>query len=103
MTKKNENFNKSKFFWLDEPDKFSSLYKTKNILLLPNKIFLNQRIKIIKSFLKKEINTTALDIGCGSGEFTYILKDPPCVFIFSALYIFPPKLLKKVIKEVKDQ
>jgi len=75
MTKKDENFSKSKFFWLDEPNKFSSLYKTKNILLLPNKIFLNQRIKIIKSFLKKEINATALDIGCGSGEFTYILKD----------------------------
>ena len=33
MNKNNENYKKSKDFWLDEPYKFSSLYKTKNLFL----------------------------------------------------------------------
>ena len=35
MNKNNENYKKSKNFWLDESYKFSSLYKTKNLFLLP--------------------------------------------------------------------
>ena len=42
---------------------------------------------------------------------TYILKEPPCVSIFSALNIFPPKFLKKFtnfnvidwVKEVENR
>jgi len=75
MNKNNENYKKSKDFWLDEPYKFSSLYKTKNLFLLPNKIFLHKRIKKIKKYIEKNLNFTVLDIGCGSGEFTSILKD----------------------------
>ena len=75
MNKNDENYKKSKDFWIDEPYKFSSLYKTKNLLLLPNKIFLSQRIKKIKRYIQKNSNFTAIDIGCGSGEFTSILKD----------------------------
>lgn len=75
MNKNNENYKKSKDFWLDEPYKFSSLYKTKNLFLLPNKIFLHKRIEKIKKYIDKNLNFTVLDIGCGSGEFTSILKD----------------------------
>ena len=75
MNKNDQNYKKSKDFWIDEPYKYSSLYKTKNLLLLPNKIFLSQRIKKIKRYIQKDPNFTALDIGCGSGEFTSMLKD----------------------------
>ena len=74
MSLKNNKFEKSKSFWEDEPLKFSSLYSTRKILLLPNKIFLQKRIKIIEKYLKVDLNCSALDVGCGSGEFTSILK-----------------------------
>ena len=74
MTKKEENFNKSKFFWLDEPDKFSSLYKTKNILLLPNKIFLNRIllgvISTYSSFWIYSIASSNVNL-TGGASFTF--------------------------------
>ena len=74
MTSKNDKLEKSKNYWLNEPNKFTDLYKTKKILHLPSKIFLKKRMEIIQKYLKEDNNATAVDVGCGSGEFANILK-----------------------------
>ncbi len=65
-------------YWLKEGDKFSRYYSTKNFLLQPSKLFLQQRMSTIISYLDKMSwpqNAVALDAGCGSGEFTCILPN----------------------------
>ena len=74
MISKNDKLEKSKDYWINEPNKFTDLYKTKKILHLPSKIFLKKRMKIIQKYLKEDNKATAVDVGCGSGEFTNILK-----------------------------
>ena len=74
MTSKNNKLEKSKNYWLNEPNKFTDLYKTKKILHLPSKIFLKKRMEVIQKYLKEDNNATAVDVGCGSGEFANILK-----------------------------
>jgi len=71
---KNQKFVTSENFWKKESSKFSSLYNTKNIKNIPNKIFLYKRIKTIESMINQNKNGKALDVGCGSGEFTVLLK-----------------------------
>ena len=74
MISKNDKLEKSKDYWLNEPNKFTDLYKTKKLLHLPSRIFLKKRMKIIQKYLKEDNKATAIDVGCGSGEFANILK-----------------------------
>lgn len=72
-----EKFKFSESFWKTESEKFSSLYGTKKIRNIPNKIFLYKRIETILKVLDQDKAKceNVLDVGCGSGEFTIMLKN----------------------------
>ena len=59
MISKNDKLEKSKDYWLNEPKKFTDLYKTKKLLHLPSRIFLKKRMKIIQKYLKKDNKNSA--------------------------------------------
>ena len=72
-----KNFKKSKDYWIKKPELFSNYYNSLNPLKLPARLFLSLREKNIEKILKslkKRQNSIAVDIGCGSGEYTYKLS-----------------------------
>ena len=67
MISKNDKLEKSKDYWLSEPNKFTDLYTTKKLLHLPSRIFLKKRMKIIQKYLKKDTLSSIkiiFDEGC---------------------------------------
>lgn len=62
-------------YWHKQAQLFSNAYSTKELLLLPNKLFLRRRMEIVGRFIKRDTNAVALDAGCGSGELAAVLAN----------------------------
>lgn len=60
-------------YWHNQAELFSNAYSTKELLLLPNKLFLRRRMEIVGRFIRRDANAVALDAGCGSGELAAVL------------------------------
>ena len=57
-------------YWHNRAELFSGAYSTKELLLLPSKLFLRRRMEIVSRFIQPDRNAVALDAGCGSGELS---------------------------------
>ena len=64
----------SENYWHNKGHLFSSIYATRNPLKIPNRLFLERRMKVVKEFLDDDKYAQVVDIGCGSGEFTRVLS-----------------------------
>jgi ubiquinone/menaquinone biosynthesis C-methylase UbiE len=64
-----ESFRSSEKYWHEKAATFAGLYKTTNPLQIPNRLFLRDRMRIVSRFVLPNPNGTAMDVGCGSGEF----------------------------------
>jgi ubiquinone/menaquinone biosynthesis C-methylase UbiE len=72
---KKDKLKLSDHYWKKNANLFSNIYSTKDILLLPNKLFLKQRMSVIQEYINHDKNATVLDMGCGSGEFANMLAN----------------------------
>ena len=61
-------------YWENQANLFSEIYSARDLLRLPNKLFLKQRQAIIQKFVHSAPNERVLDIGCGAGELVDILS-----------------------------
>lgn len=68
-------------YWHKQADLFSKLYRSWNPMLLANRLFLARRQGIVREMMEIGPETTALDVGCGSGELLEALRASyPTVF-----------------------
>ncbi len=74
MKLSHESFKDSENYWHQKAGIFAGLYKTKNIMQVPNRIFLKHRMKIVSRFMEPDPVGVALDVGCGSGEMAIELS-----------------------------
>lgn len=64
-----EFFEDSENYWQKKAGAFARLYRTRNPLQIPNRIFLKRRMNTVRRYVTGDGNGTAVDVGCGSGEF----------------------------------
>ena len=74
MQPADSRFQASERYWHGHAARFSKLYGTWNPLLLGARVFLAERQSHVGRFTPAVSDATALDVGCGAGEFAVTLS-----------------------------
>jgi ubiquinone/menaquinone biosynthesis C-methylase UbiE len=69
MNADRSRFEASETYWCRQASRFARLYRTRNPVLLGARLFLDGRQKVVGQWTPTAPAGTAVDVGCGSGEF----------------------------------